>query len=347
MPDQEDHRWQWDAFVQIGNTIQTMHRLIRSLQAKLALDFAELLVENEFIPTLPLKDQHLFKDLLPKLAVYLDGRSIAIESTIRDYFLCEHAMADRDYYLFDVSFAPKNSGRHIGLTCDVKNGSQTVRYFVKTHHYRATLLSRWRWNSDVKCIEPPDTKELFVYKILHLIGMGPQAHFAIPLKGAKRTVHVATMDCHLISLSNLIKYTACDDALLHLDLIARILCLCDCATNCLNCGRVGERAMIVDFRIEKRNGGYFQADIRDKFCDLNSDFHVSKEMPATVKKPQVSNLDSLKKSLQDWRLLENIERAERDVEALVQKWSHKMSIKGDLQRYVQDIKATIEVLMKL
>ena len=61
------------------------------------------------------------------------------------------------------------------------------------------------------------------------------------------------MDCHLVLLSNLTKDTANNNDLLRLDLISRILCINDCATNSLNCGQVGEKAMIVDFRIEKQS----------------------------------------------------------------------------------------------
>ena len=86
----------------------------------------------------------------------------------------------------------------------------------------------------------------------HRIGIGPQAHFIIPSHGTKKTIYIATKDCHLVLLSNLTKDTANNNALLQLDLISRILCLRDCATNSSNCGQVCETAMIVDFRIEKQ-----------------------------------------------------------------------------------------------
>ncbi|EGF82390.1 hypothetical protein BATDEDRAFT_86618 [Batrachochytrium dendrobatidis JAM81] len=93
----------------------------------------------------------------------------------------------------------------------------------------------------VKRIRPPDTKELFVYKLLHHIGVGPESHFIIPSYGTKKTIYIATKDCHLVLLSSLTKDTTNKAALLQLDLISRILCLGDCTTNSSNFGQVGEK----------------------------------------------------------------------------------------------------------
>ena len=198
----------------------------------------------------------------------------------------------------------------------------------------------------MKSIKPPDTKELFVYKLLHHIGIGPQAHFIIPSHGTKKTIYIATMDCHLVLLSNLTKDTANNNALLQLDLISRILCLRDCATNSSNCGQVGEKAMIVDFIIEKQSWGYAKADVLDKFYEGNSEYHYTGLMEVAVKTPNAVKKDIMKKSLQDWRFLESIERAESDIDGLVKRCVGKMRFENDLQQYVRDIKATVEVLMK-
>ncbi|KAI8891754.1 hypothetical protein BC833DRAFT_613364 [Globomyces pollinis-pini] len=329
----EENPWKWNEFVEIGNNIhnpQKMKGQVRILEAIRALEYAEQLLKNKFIPNLPIKDQQLYKNLLPKIAEYLD---------VREYFLIQHCKAGLDESLFDVSFSPKKSGIQTGFTCDVSNGTQSVRYYIKTHQYGPT-------EDNVKSIRPPDTKELFVYKLLHHIGIGPQAHFIIPSYGTKKTIYIATMDCHLVLLSNLTKDTADNNSLLQLDLISRILCLRDCATNSSNCGQVDGKAMIVDFRIEKQSLGYAKEDILDKFYEGNSEFHYTGLMEAAVKTANVVKKDIMKKSLQEWKLLESIERAKLEIDGLVKRCGGKLNFENDLQQYVQDLKKTVEVLMK-
>jgi hypothetical protein len=316
-----------------------MRGQVRILEAKRALRIANQLIENDFILNLPIKDQELFKTLLPKIAEYLDGNAEIIQAAVREHFLAQHCKAGLDESLFAISFAPKKSGIQSGFTCDVSNGTQSVRYYIKTHQYGPT-------EDNIKSIKPPDTKELFVYKLLHHIGIGPQAHFIIPSHSTKKTIYIATMDCHLALLSQLTKDTANNNALLQLDLISRILCLRDCATNSSNCGQVGEKAMIVDFRIEKQSWGYAKPDILVKFCEGNSEFHYSGLMEATVKTPNAVKIDIMKKSLQEWKLLESIERAGLEIDALVKRCDGKIQFEDDLHSYVKDLKAKIDVLMK-
>jgi hypothetical protein len=334
----EEYRWKWNAFVEIGNTIHKMRGHVRIQQAKAALKFCSSLIENDYI-TDSKERYELYKTLFSKIAEYLDGNAEIIQAAVKEYFLVQHCKAGLDESLFDITFSPKKSGIQTGFSCDVYNGSQTIRYFVKTHQYGPT-------EDNVKSIKLPDTKELFVYKLLNRIGMGPQAHFIIPSHGTKRTIYIATKDCHLVLLSNLTKDTANNNALLQLDLISRILCLRDCATNSSNCGHVGEMAMIVDFRIEKQSWGYVKADILDKFYEGNSEHAYSGLMATAVKTPYAVKMDIMKKSLQEWTLLENIEWAESEINRLVKKCSGKMLFEDDLQQYVKDLKATIEVLIK-
>ena len=105
----------------------------------------------------------------------------------------------------------------------------------------------------------------------------------------------------MVLLSILTKDTANSIALLRLDLISRILCLRDCATNSSNCGQVGETAMIVDFRIEKQSWGYVKPDILDTFYEGNSEFHYSGLMATAVKTPHAVKMDIMKKLFRSGR----------------------------------------------
>ncbi|KAJ3000899.1 hypothetical protein HDV02_002362 [Globomyces sp. JEL0801] len=263
-----NNRNKWNKFLEIGNSINKVTgKELKPRLAKYALRMSDQLIDNDFILNLPTNERQLYETLLPKITEYLDGNTEIIQAAVKDHFLIQHCKAGLDESLFDITFSPKKSGIQTGFTCDVNNGVQSVRYYIKTHQYGPT-------EDNVKSIKPPDTKELFVYKLLNHIGIGPQAHFIIPFHGIK-TIYIATKDCHLVLLSNLTKDTANNNALLQLDLISRILCLHDCATNSSNCGQVGDTAMIVDFRIEKQSWGYIKADILDKFYEGNSEFHYS------------------------------------------------------------------------
>jgi hypothetical protein len=105
--------------------------------------------------------------------------------------------------------------------------------------------------------------------------------------------------------------------------------------------------MIVDFRIEKQSGGYIKADILEKFYEGNSEFHYSGLMAtAVVETPPAVKMDIMRKSLHEWKLLESIEWAESEITGLVKKCGGKMRFEDDLQQYVKDLKATVEVLMR-
>jgi hypothetical protein len=125
-------------------------------------------------------------------------------------------------------------------------------------------------------LKPPNTKELFIYKLLQNIGIGPEAHFIIPTHGSTLTIYIATKDCHIRLLSQLTKESANIKALVQLDLISRVLCLRDCASKTSNCGQVANgKPMIIDFRIEKQSGGYAKPDILESFYRGNGEFNYS------------------------------------------------------------------------
>jgi hypothetical protein len=107
----------------------------------------------------------LYKTILHKIAEYLYGNDEVIQAAVREYFLFQHGKAGLEESLFDIRFSPEKSGIQSGISCDVNNGTQSVRYYIKTHQYGPT-------KDNVKSIKPPDTKELFVYKLLYYIGIG-------------------------------------------------------------------------------------------------------------------------------------------------------------------------------
>lgn len=131
-----------------------------------------------------------------------------------------------------------------------------------------------------------------------------------------------------------------------MDLISRILSLRDCTTNTSNCGQVGSAAMIIDFRIEKQSHGYAKPDTLDKFYEGNSEFNYSGLMATAVKTPHAVKFDILKRSLEEWDLLLNIEKAEIEINRLVKSYWDKILFDDDLERYVKDIKGLVALLLR-
>ena len=134
---EEENRWKWNEFVEIGNTIHKMRGQVRIQKAKAALKFSNSLIEKEYI-TDSKERYELYKTLLPRIAEYLDGNTEVIQAAVKEYFLIQHCMAGIDASLFDIKFSPKRSGIQTGFICDVSNGTRTVRYYIKTHQYGPT-----------------------------------------------------------------------------------------------------------------------------------------------------------------------------------------------------------------
>ena len=105
----EENRWKWDKFVEIGNTI---HKIVgkeyKTRLAKYALLLSDQLIDNRFILNLPIKDQQIYETLLPKIAEYLDGNTTVIQAAVREYFLFQHGKAGLDESLFDIKKEERN-----------------------------------------------------------------------------------------------------------------------------------------------------------------------------------------------------------------------------------------------
>eukprot|EP00158_Paraphelidium_tribonemae_P001292 Partr_v1_DN24211_c1_g1_i1_m36608 putative NA len=331
---EEENRLKWDLVVDVGQMIHKMRGEERIITAMLALDYAKLLIENRFVRGLSGKDQKLFRTYLANIAQYVDGNAEAIQTAARDFFYMQHCKAGLDTEHFKIEFLKKISGVQTGSICDVFNGTASTRYFLKTHQHCPTP-------ENIKSLHPPDTKELFIYKLLEFIGIGPKVHFIIPVHGTKRTVYIATEDAGLILLSRLSTETANTAALLKIDLISRILCLDDCSTNTSNCGQVGDQPMIVDFRIESRQG-YFKADILERIMGGNSEYNFLNLMRDAVESTNEVKLQFAKEALDEWDLPDRMNQAESKTAAFVQEFGSVMTFEGDLQQYVKDIMKTVE-----
>jgi hypothetical protein len=69
-------------------------------------------------------------------------------------------------------------------------------------------------------------------------------------------------------------------------------------------------------------------------------------MEVAIRTPNAVKKDIMKKPILSHKLQPCSERAELDIEGLVKRYGGKMRFKNDVQQYIRDLKATVEVLMK-
>ena len=335
---QKGIEWKWERFATYGEKLPYMPRQDRVIFANIALGLAEDLSKSSYIRETEERLQD-FEKYYARVTENLDEDTDAIQSAVATYFYAEHHKAGLKDGKFDIQFYSKSDGAQTGLICHILNGEQICRYFIKTHQHGPTK------NNPIS-LQPPDVKEAFIYKLLYRIGSGPEVHFIVPVHDTRRTVYIATKDCHLVLLSNLTHETVNFKALLQLDLISRILCLRDCASNPFNCGQVGDKPMIVDFRVDSQPTGYLKSDILDRFYKGNGEFNYVGLMGTAVKTSNQEKLNIVKESLEEWKLLKSIEEGAAEVNEWIQEVRGKIGFENDLDQYARDIKATVNLLYK-
>ena len=337
--DAEGIEWKWQEFVEYSKDIKELDSKKGKIDlANIALTLARDFPQSKYIVNSKERVRQ-YRDIRVKLAEIVDGHFETIESAVTTYFFAEHRYAGLDEHLFDIGCFRKNIGAQMGAICQVTNGTSTTRYFVKTHQNGPS-------EKNLKSKNLPDAKEIFIYNLLHRIGIGPEPRFIVPLDSVTSTIYIATKDCQLTLLSDLTEKTANMKALLQLDLISRILCLQDCTSNPSNCGQVGDKPMIIDFRIETQQTGYLKSDLLDRFYAGNDEFNHVGLMGTAVKTTDQETLCVVRESLGEWNLLEKIKDSELKISEWIRKYIGRVQVENDLERYVQDIKATVNTLLE-
>ena len=203
------------------------------------------------------------------------------QTRVREYFLAQHCRAGFHENIFEISFSLKNGGVQTGFICDVSNVTQTFLYFFKTHQYRPT-------EDNLKSAKPPDMKEMFVCKLSFILVL--VMVFLLSFQVVSQRKRCILLQKIVISWnsSSWPRTEPKFKALLQLDLISLILCLWDCANNYSNCGQVGNKPMIVDFRI-KTQVSYVKAYIFDGFLKRIAEFRYVGLMATGIKSSEMKN----------------------------------------------------------
>lgn len=107
----------------------------------------------------------------------LNSDLVSIENAALQYFQIKHAKREGAVPNRDFSFEvfPKEGGTRSGIRCTVKmhGDAEPSSYNFKSHHFGT---SSWTVGSG----KGPDVRELLIYKLLELIGVGPIIDYALP-----------------------------------------------------------------------------------------------------------------------------------------------------------------------
>lgn len=88
-----------------------------------------------------------------------------------------------------IDFKPKQGGSRAGIVVTVTCNDEETNYYMKTYHRAGSSISLQ--NSSKRHL--PDLREMFVYRLLELIGVGPVVFF--PFYAGSTYIHyIATKE---------------------------------------------------------------------------------------------------------------------------------------------------------
>lgn len=213
--------------------------------------------------------------LLTRLSSIMNASAEALKSSAIEYFKRLYPMSDPNK---DFAFSNKKSGDQVGQTLrisyhDEDKKQREVFYYIKTHQNGSS-------SRDGSSAGDVDLKELFVYKMLEKMGIGPKAHFFSTPFSTQNGFYIATRGFpfsksmekqkdkffyiysqfeHKNKLDEVKDLTTIpvDGAIIHeltkIDIVSRVFKLIDVATNAGNFGFAcrGDKmkCKIIDFRV--------------------------------------------------------------------------------------------------
>ena len=228
---------------------------------------------------------------------HLNAQSKPLEERAKEYFQELYPTLGRTIIDNSIEFDIKNGGDQLGSIMRLKyvdyesQEEHLIQYYIKTHH-GGSKGGQSREN-------PVDPKELFIYKVLEFIGLGPKVYFFFN-QLSNATFYIATQDVgfsrsnekqktkqfmtiqdfkeKLLSLdSDIHKF---DDMILYSlaisDILSRIFSLQDILTNLNNSGFVINihkvKYKIIDFVVDTRIN-YYCDRIYDGYLSGNGMYH--------------------------------------------------------------------------
>ncbi|CAP25726.2 Protein CBG05181 [Caenorhabditis briggsae] len=199
---------------------------------------------------------------------FLDDVDGSIKQAVERYFT---ALLEKNPANPTLSFSYSEKpvqGIQAGFICKVNCGETIQRFYVKGH---SAMSSR----------QNVDLRELFIYRLLFQIGVGPAVHIVPNLHTSSIGVYIATLEVANFNSSHVINLPL--KAEIMLDLIIRLFNVSDLHGDNYGLDSNGNLS-IIDFRIS----GY---SFNSKNCDV---WRSYKQQPAKLK--------VLEEILKDWNL---------------------------------------------
>jgi len=290
---------------------------------------------------------------------WLDGDLNMIGEAAKDHFLVQHGLkggAPETGFEYRYEPRPKSMGgtrKGIVVYAKLHGEEYPTKYSVKCHHFGTT--------DNTPKGSFPDIREIFCYKLLELIKVGPAVQFILPnpLIGNRTSTYICTKwRDDFIPLSKLNEEDTSVEALVQLCLLRTVLCISD--LHKLNCGQWEEEktAAIVDFmpginRIHK--------NIKNQL--FNGEYLIGWKEPhynLVMEFCEERRLEITKKWLQHWDLLKRIDEADKEIKREkdrmkernigfkdVNRMADDNTVTDDLDDYIYTVRENVKSLISV
>jgi hypothetical protein len=271
--------------------------LTRSLYPKLITFYQ---ANAPVLNTNPITQEEAFH-LLRSLSKYVNTMLEPMELSARHYFTALFQQQKKE--IVDIQFSEKTAGDQLGRTMTIvytigESPIHKIVYHIKTHQDGTSINRLAGGGRIIPRTNPPDLKELLVYKVLEHTHIGPKAHFLFPPFATEGGLFIATQNGafsktpgkektflvfsklredaeeQLSKGSHQVRVEA-QKGLTRLELFMRIFGLRDILSNSGNFGKVivsdQEKWKIIDFRVSTE-ANYINPDIHEMFLtdDMSS-----------------------------------------------------------------------------
>ncbi|CAJ0582174.1 unnamed protein product, partial [Mesorhabditis spiculigera] len=201
----------------------------------------------------------------------------------------------------DLGGTRKNTLAYVQLYGEMEE----TKYNVKCHHFGSSSSTKGR---------VPDIKEIFCYKLLELINVGPHVQFIIPKKlpRTRGSLYIATKWCdNFVPISSIKEEDVSAEVLVQILLLGAFLFIDDLHSD--NCGqwKGTKEAAIVDFM---PTGFITYTNIKKALLNNYASEHWEPiHINALEKCNEESRLEMAKECLKKWDLLSKIDMANEQI----------------------------------
>lgn len=273
--------------------------------------------------------QAVYELIMNDVTDYLDFTSETMMNAIKRYF------DDMYQQTLTYEILPKCSGTQVGCVCKIFETCET--YYVKVHQHGPTRYDC----SNPRKVPEPDVKEMFIYDLLHRIGMGAHCHFIwsddSPLYIATKEVIDFKPIGQISNPSNLQL-----NELLKVDFISRLLMLDDVSTSIDNVGMAGEKAYIVDFRIQEW-ASYVSINILQNYLDSDGYLKYIGPMKEIKNIDRDRKISVMHQSIGEWNILSNMKHSQDVTSDIMRRYniSRSESRIAVLSKYCDEVELTV------